>query len=303
MSVVGDAVRLAGGPAQQAIPRRLVHRSSIAEVFVTGVEVVGGNVRVGAQWPRANRFHLEADGLRYDPLLAVETFRQAVIAAGHVVDAVCAEDRFVMVRTRLAFSATGWTVGAEPGCAVLELARSGDSGRRSTAEVRISCEGAEVVMGMAEVVVLEAADYARLRGSRPRVITAPVPMPASQVAAERVGRHFDQDVLVDQDPRPSGGCALRVDPTHPVHFDHPQDHVPGMLLIDAARQVALLMQPQHRMSGLEVQFTRFVELGQTCHIVASLVTSPAGRAATVVQSDFNQGGQSRARIRVRVEPC
>jgi hypothetical protein len=71
-------------------------------------------------------------------------------------------------------------------------------------------------------------------------------------------------VLLATEPGRPDAERLRVDPTHPVHFDHPQDHVPGMAIIDAARQAALLRCPGWSTAGIDVSFLRFVDLDAEC---------------------------------------
>ncbi|MFJ9544513.1 AfsA-related hotdog domain-containing protein, partial [Streptomyces sp. NPDC101225] len=62
----------------------------------------------------------------------------------------------------------------------------------------------------------------------------------------------------------------RADTRHPVLFDHPVDHVPGMVLLEAARQAAAATThsptpPTH----LHATFTHYVELDTPCHIHAT----------------------------------
>ena len=64
---------------------------------------------------------------------------------------------------------------------------------------------------------------------------------------------------------------VHVDRNHPVYFDHHTDHVPGMLLVDAACRAV-----QHRLSstaevvGFEATFDGFVELEPTTFMKLSL---------------------------------
>ena len=92
---------------------------------------------------------------------------------------------------------------------------------------------------------------------------------------------------------------MRVDGRHPVHFDHPQDHVPGMMLIDAARQAALLSVPNAQVRGLTAEFTHFVEIDDVCVIVVS--TSSAGPHSHLVTVDFSQGAEVKATVRCRLQ--
>ncbi|MGW3647934.1 AfsA-related hotdog domain-containing protein [Streptomyces sp. NPDC000878] len=63
---------------------------------------------------------------------------------------------------------------------------------------------------------------------------------------------------------------LRVDTGHPILFDHLVDHVPGMLLIEAARQAARAAtgRPDALLLGLDGSFARYAELDAPCWIEA-----------------------------------
>ncbi|WP_268254571.1 AfsA-related hotdog domain-containing protein, partial [Streptomyces humidus] len=56
--------------------------------------------------------------------------------------------------------------------------------------------------------------------------------------------------------------------SHPVLFDHPADHVPGMLLLEAARQSAhAATHPRPGLpTSLDATFTQYVELDTPCWI-------------------------------------
>src|SRR3954451_14125900 len=64
------------------VPRQLVHRSAVSEVFVTDSAEVGpGRVDVAAQLPRG---HVVGEHRsQYDPLLVIEAVRQAGVFVAH----------------------------------------------------------------------------------------------------------------------------------------------------------------------------------------------------------------------------
>ncbi|MEU9385118.1 AfsA-related hotdog domain-containing protein, partial [Streptomyces sp. NPDC048279] len=71
---------------------------------------------------------------------------------------------------------------------------------------------------------------------------------------------------------------LRLDVEHPVLFDHPSDHVPGMALMAAFRQVALVTATDaaRYVRSLAARFTSFGELDQPVSITAEHPAGPAG---------------------------
>lgn len=272
----------------RGVQRHLVHRRSIAEVFLTGHRRGARGIELSAQWPRSNRFHLSADGRHYDELLAFETFRQACIYLGHCAFDVPADRRFVMRSAELRFEVGSAVVGSAPGDVRLALTWSAEGRHRFTVDALISCDGRPTARGRGALLVLDPRAYARLRAGRRATASQP---PPSDITPQQVGRHFPADVLVRRTSA-ADAFLLRVDTDHPVHFDHPHDHVPGMLLIDAARQVVRLAHPQGPTRSIRVDFDRYVELDDAC--VLSTAAWARGQETTVTTT-FVQGGHTKAR--------
>ena len=60
---------------------------------------------------------------------------------------------------------------------------------------------------------------------------------------DRVGRSCRENVVIGEPaPHADGACApVVVDIAHPTIFDHPLDHLPGGLIIEAGRQLAMTL--------------------------------------------------------------
>jgi hypothetical protein len=80
--------------------------------------------------------------------------------------------------------------------------------------------------------------------------------------------------------RPDDHVAeLALDPSHPYHFEHAQDHVPGMMLIEAGRQLAMAIAHIYYdvsldsvfvLEQMSSSFTRFADLGPRVYMHASV---------------------------------
>lgn len=85
---------------------------------------------------------------------------------------------------------------------------------------------------------------------------------------------------------PNNGVSLgllRVDPRDPVFFDHPLDHVPGMLLVVAGLEVAEhAAMLQHADVSLSLTFAKFCELDAPVSVTAARETG--GNRLTFIQS-------------------
>lgn len=106
-----------------------------------------------------------------------------------------------------------------------------------------------------------------------------MPRPPSRTASpagppvdpHRVDRTSPDDVVLSPvaGGRP-GRWMLRVDPAHPVLFDHAVDHAPGMLLLEAARQAAHAVGGgSSTVFGMRTHFARYVELDAPAVVVAA----------------------------------
>jgi hypothetical protein len=238
-----NSVDAAGLSWSRTVPRELVHRSSVAEVLLTDVRPGrGGGFRAAAAWPRSHPT-FPADGTDlHSPLLVVETLRQLGIylplrwlgvppTARMLIDDL----HFALRPDREPRAGLGCT---EVACAVeVRDARRRPDG--SLAGVRLDVAflagGGPFARAGGGARFLPRERYEAVRGAR---LGARQPEPRPEVRPEPgllgVGRHSDV-VVAHRDG------ALTVDPAdpgHPFYFDHASDHVPGMLLLEAARQGA-----------------------------------------------------------------
>ncbi|GAB2675380.1 ScbA/BarX family gamma-butyrolactone biosynthesis protein [Nocardia goodfellowii] len=295
----------------RTVSRVLAHRCAVSEVFVTSMDRLGADeFLVGAQLPRMHAYygdHVGALGLRHDPLAVMEAARQAAIASTHEFFGVPTEMAF-MVRT---FNGTGsdtavWETGAAPADLVLNVRVSARHERGGVPHgldlvLEIACDDAPMMtvdgsfswitpprwVGMRRTF-RNSLGLGPFRGSGPLTERAP---------AASVGRENRRNVVIGA-PRLDGRtarAALVADLTHPFLFDHQLDHVPGSLLIEAARQTALTLLPDlPRLLSVASAFDRFVELDRPAECVAEIVESEIH--PTVVRCAIEQAGAVAARI-------
>jgi hypothetical protein len=295
-------VEAAAGPVRltRTVPRQYVHRAALAEVLLSDWRPAGPDrFLVDAQWPRAHSLYASMAGLRYDPFLFAETVRQAGLLLSHAAYAVPLDHSFLMWELHYTLDPAQVPVGPAPADWELEVQcqdRTDRNGRLSGMTYRVSLlrEGAAVGVGGARFTCAGPRVYQRLRGGH-GLTSALLPRPERDaLPAEYVratGRAADRDVVLEPAATPGGPWPLRVDPDHPVYFDHPVDHVPGMLLMDAARQAAALAtgRPDGYPAQMSARFLRFVEFGESSEIRADAGTRGAD-GGTPVQVSAAQAG-------------
>ncbi len=266
---------------EQTIERSFVHKLAISDVLVTDVARVGDRTLVlGAVWPRLHGFYRHLGG-RYDVMLIAETLRQCFLVAAHRVYDVPLQTRFTMQELAFDVRHEALVVGPEPaqihvGFEIGSDRRRGGELAELGAELTFEIDGAVVATGRGTASCLPEEVYRRLRWSG-----AP-PRPPGRVPTVRgvpptaVGQWSPDNVVVGDGYEPSTH-VVRSPVDNAVLFDHPSDHVPGMVLLEAARQATRLhtRDPSARLRSITARFTRFVELDSICTIrpASSITTS------------------------------
>ncbi|MFF3291706.1 ScbA/BarX family gamma-butyrolactone biosynthesis protein [Streptomyces sp. NPDC003023] len=263
------------------VPRQLVHKAAQSEVLLTGWESVGENTfRITAQWPRTHSFYDTADA-RHDPLLIAETVRQAVPLLSHL-------GYQVPIGHRQIWDHLTWTVNpdallTEATPAEIEMRiECSDVVRRGTRLAALSMsvdivrDGIPLGTASTRFANQAPAVYTRLRGvygdltyAQSRAVAPPPP-----VTPQQVGRDRFRDVVLSPGTGPHR-FQLRADLNHPALFDHPVDHAPGMLMLEAARQAAhAVAHPEFAViTGMGSVFSRYVEFDAPCWIEAEVLPS------------------------------
>lgn len=289
-SAVGEAGQVL---FDQTIPRHLVHRAAVSEVFLTDLRVTSDTTfQVGAQWPRDHSFYRLPSPERHDPMLLAETIRQAVLLMAHQVFEVPLDWKFVSLEKTCGVTSEGLKTDGRPAnillsmtCHDIKRTKRGVTGMR----VEIGCyrDGVRIGGGELRWTCVPPAVYSRLRGGRDKEVPAAI-APGAPVPGHLIGRERSRDVVLS--PMPGDNTwRLRVDQTHAVLFDHPVDHVPGMVLMEAARQAALLAvgHPEALPLWCSFTFDRYVELDAPT-IVTAHAMRPAIRGNRCVQVVFEQ---------------
>lgn len=291
----------------QTIRRELVHKRAVSEVLVTSMADQGGAWVVHAQLPRLHSFHSDGVGRQrsyYDPLLVMEAFRQGCIAGSHLFYGAPSDARHTV---RLYELTVVDFDHLECGLEMLDLElnivvhkefRRDDEGAVHGLEVRaVAAHQGTKTMELAAAfnwMPLEKWDRMRAGASWD---PGPQPAPADPGS---VGRTRTENVVIGAPVHAGDGSAsapLVVDIRHATLFDHPLDHLPGGLIIEAARQLSLAIADSRAPnlvgpSWLKIGFQSFAEMD-----AASTVQMTQDAAEPLIfRGDITQSGQTRATI-------
>jgi hypothetical protein len=287
-----------------AIDRALVHRDSIAEVLLTDlIRVNETQLLVGAQWPRSHRVYRPDQVGRHDPMLILESIRQTGLAVSHFAFDVGFDQQSLMrdvsfvldprSEPRALLSATNLAITVD----CRDVIMRADRLRGMTVELSFAADGLPFATGRGTVRWMSAQTYAGLRARsdiRPDwgELQFSSPVPPRKATPTRAA----DDVLLH--PETAGDRRRLVVPlNHPVYFDHPLDHTPGMLIIDAAWQaVAEQRGDGARLVGCMLDCAAFTELGLETDLVLRPVSSETTEFIVQQQGRQTASGFVRAAV-------
>ncbi|RKE19903.1 ScbA/BarX family gamma-butyrolactone biosynthesis protein [Streptomyces sp. TLI_171] len=275
------------------VPREYVHRAAVAEVLLTNWDAVdeeradgARDFVVRAQWPRGHALFAQERGYQ-DPMLLVESVRQVGALLAHAEFDVPFGHQFLMWDMSYdagpeLFLAGGVPTEVELRTTCTDIVRRGNTLSEMRYQVTAVRDGRPLATASAGFRCLSPAIYRRLRDGRPRTA---VPLPLGALPHTEVGRPGIGHVVLAR-PLPGDGnrWQLRVDTEHPIFFDHPVDHVPGMVLLEAARQAAYAATglTDAVLTAAASTFTKYVELDSPCWIEARTGTAgEGGRSVSV----------------------
>jgi 2-oxo-3-(phosphooxy)propyl 3-oxoalkanoate synthase len=279
------------------VAKEYVHRAALSDVFLTGCSAEGpDSFVIGAQWPRHHSFYASDGGL-YDPLLLCETIRQTLPLLTHTAYGVPFGHQLSWSRFRYAVNPHAMRIARTPAELTLRVNVTDITVRRGlpaalSMHFEITRQDTVVAAASTDFHCHSPAVYRRLRGGHADgSVFWSTPRPAGPLDAGLCGREHARDVVLSPGDG-DGRWLLRADTEHPVLFDHPVDHVPGMLLLEAARQAAHAARPEGGArwpASMNVTFRRYVEFGSPCWITADAAPPVPGRDQGVHVTAVQEG--------------
>ncbi|MER5312999.1 ScbA/BarX family gamma-butyrolactone biosynthesis protein [Streptomyces sp. NPDC002773] len=269
------------------VPGEFVHRADPADIIPTAWTQLGENrFSVSARWPAAHPFFSPVAGDRHDPVLVAETIRQSTMLIAHAEFGVPVDAQFVMWGLSYdadpeALTVDGLSSDVHVDVICSDLNSRGGRLRDIRTTLVLTRDGRYLGTGKAQARCTSAMAYRRVRGERMAALGRPVPL-IPEVAPHRVGREDAKDVVLGPGTRP-GEWQLRIDTTHSTLFRRPNDHVPGMVLLEAARQAAAMTTGggAYLPTVMDVSFSRYAELDTPCWIETEIAPAINPSTTTV----------------------
>ncbi|MFF3323130.1 ScbA/BarX family gamma-butyrolactone biosynthesis protein [Streptomyces sp. NPDC002889] len=280
MSEIALAPRLSNHQQPSSSPTRssplgaYTHLERDESILVVGWERSGAHAfTLDIRWPA-----VQGD-LPYDPRILAQTIRQSGLVVAHAEYDVPL-DHQTLLNTLDITIAPGFRAPRDQTSALrVELDVSEPKrGRRKPSALRVSLHilhgDVTVARVDSEFGWISPPVYRRLRGEYASVEWADWPVPAP-VAPELVGRHDTVDVVLSPGEE-SNRWLLRNVVANTRLFDHPVDHVPGLVLLEAAQQAAhaLVAPVPFSPTGVSTRYSRYVEFDRPCWIEAETLPTP-----------------------------
>ena len=235
---------------------------------------------------------------RQDILFYTEVGRQASLAVTHRFLNAALDDVFIFEKSEAAVTPAIWQLPSSANSVTIEIKVRDTVRRKNNIVTRVVAHHAmfvgneQVFSGTGTWTVQSAALFRRLRRSM-GMSSSPAAGPAhdSEASADPLHAHFD-NVVISAPAYVKGkaavGASLIVDRSHSYFFDHPCDHVPGMLLLEGCAQLAvaavaeagLAASRQAAITAYEADFTQFVECSPPTMLTARIVAEHGADVAS-----------------------
>lgn len=288
----------------QPLPRAVVHKTGIGEVFLTdSVQLTPDRFAIAGELPRSHAFLSDHAAAPHGAALmaGIELMRQTLYVLAHRHLGVADTDKYVLRGFTSSLTPAGVEVDFRvPTPVVLQL-RVADAFTRNdvVCGARVEVELAAVDgpplaqfgasyswMGPERWAALRAASIGR---TDPAAISG---RPAGLVDPAAVGRTDPANVVLAEPSARSDGTAtalLRSDPHHAPLYDHPGDHVSGMVLAEGWRQLAVWTVAERLgcsagelvVDGLDCSFSAVAEFGADVRCEAAVEAAGDGWAVSV----------------------
>lgn len=233
------------------VPRSLVHREALTEVFLTDYQPHGDGLSVAAQLPRTHSYYNDhaSNHALYDPLVIMEVLRQCGILVSHCLLDAPQESSMVFDSATLdVLDMRPLRVGARPTHVTVDfqpeqVKRRGGRASGAVFRASVSVGGAVVARGCLEWRWMTRRTWQALR-ERARAsldLTPRAHLTGLRLPTDLVGRGSARNVVLagaEAEGDQVTGHVV-VDRDHPGLFDHPLDHISGALMFEAFRQTAL----------------------------------------------------------------
>ena len=254
------------------VPRHLVHRRSPADVLLTDYETADGTHRAAVQLPTSHRMFAPVRRT-HDSLMVAEALRQAISLFCHVNHGVPLDHVVFIGHSKFEIIDPLSVDEIEDSLVAESITTDVTFDDESMDNMKLSARllnGDQVVaFGTASVRSIGPEVYSQFRTSS---MDDPhfrhLPAGTEVVEAAAVGRLDPSDVVLAQHTS-DGTIVVAPDPRNMAMFDHSVEYLPGVTMLEAARQALRLTTgtPTLDFTSCEVRFMGFAGWANPCSVI------------------------------------
>ncbi|ENM5796776.1 hypothetical protein NTH31_000707 [Vibrio mimicus] len=266
----------------KTVNKELVHRAAVSEVFLTDANRIGEDrFYTGAHLPRTHSYYNDDPSkTHHENIVLLEVCRQSSIIVSHNYYDAPLDAKFIFNEAKFHIENNeALLVKSTPSYVLTEvevISKEERNGKINglTFEMRIYVDGKLAATKLMDITWLNKVIWNKVRSKALKFAEA-----FSDITFTRkdnlhalthvIGRTNVENVVLHSVEIRNGKyvSGIRVNKSHPAMFDHPLDHVPGMLLIEAFRQMAFYVANRKYdlrfadiyMKICEINFTKFTE--------------------------------------------
>lgn len=270
------------------VRKDLVHRSAVSEVFLTDAQrIEEDRFYTGAHLPRTHSYYNDAPSLtHHENIVLLEVCRQSSIIVSHNYYDAPLDAKFIFNEAKFKIENNeALLIKSKPSYVVTEIEVISKSGRNGkvnglTFEMRLYVDGNIAATKLMNITWLTKPVWGKMRNKALKTAETfsniALPSINSQSTLTQIMGRTNIDNLVLRSVENQNGqyvSAIQVNQSHPAMFDHPLDHIPGMLLIEAFRQMAFYVVNKEYglqfsdifMKVCDINFTKFTEFNPAAY--------------------------------------
>jgi len=322
-NVIPKELRHAHCSFGNTVSKELVHRAAVSEVFLTDVDTLEKDkFYTGAHLPRTHSYYNDTPSkTHYENIALLEVCRQSSIIIAHNAYNVPLNAKFIFNEAKFHIENNdSLLIKTTPSYVLTEVDVISKEFRNDnlcglTFEMRLYVDDSLAATKLMDISWMDVSIWNKIRSKGLKFVEGfseiEYKTPYSHLEnKDIVGRNSVENVVLHKVEEIAGKYTanLYVNNTHPAMFDHPLDHVPGMLLIEAFRQMSLvcihnkygLTHDDIYMKECDIAFTKFTELkiDSSCCIESVSLDENTHEISLLLSTSQNNATTAKCHIKI-----
>lgn len=322
-NVVLKELSYSGCSFGHTVSKELVHRAAVSEVFLTDINnIEEDKFYTGAHLPRTHSYYNDVPSkTHYENIVLLEVCRQSSIIIAHNYYNAPLNAKFIFNEAKFHIEDNkALLIKASPSSVLTEIDVISKDLRNNklnglTFEMRVYVDCKLAATKLMDITWLDLPVWNKIRNKALQFAESFSEIKFSRSANQLesrdvVGRDNTENIVLHSIENKNGKyvAGIHINKAHPAIFDHPLDHVPGMLLIEAFRQMSLycvnkkydLHHGDIYIKVCDIDFIKFTELnlGSYCSVERASIDVKSGEISLVLSITQNDALTALCHIKI-----